>query len=62
MPGLSVAVSGNINEALDLSFAGTYGGSLGPMLDFEYWKFTYRMPEGFIGIPTIVLDLKLRHS
>ncbi|KAH6967981.1 hypothetical protein BKA56DRAFT_497921 [Ilyonectria sp. MPI-CAGE-AT-0026] len=62
VPGLSVAVSGNINQTLDLSFAGTYGGSLDPMLDFEYWKFTYRMPEGFVGIPTIVLDLELRHS
>lgn len=62
VPGLSVAVSGNINQTLDLSFAGTYGGILDPMLDFEYWKFTYRMPEGFVGIPTLVLDLELRHS
>lgn len=57
--GLKVTVSGNVNEAYELSFGGSYGGTSSTIRDFEYWNFTYTMPEGFQGVPTIVLDLEL---
>ncbi|KAH6980709.1 hypothetical protein BKA56DRAFT_643982 [Ilyonectria sp. MPI-CAGE-AT-0026] len=57
--GLKVTVSGNVNEAYELSFAGGYGGASSTIRDFEFWNFTYTMPEGFQGIPTIVLELEL---
>lgn len=34
-----------------------YGGSDSPIRDFEYWNFTYTMPDGFEGVPTVTLDL-----
>lgn len=55
--GLNVGVSGNVNETYSLSFAGDIGGSGSPIRDFEFWNFTYSMPAGFEGRPSIVLDL-----
>ncbi|KAE9579246.1 hypothetical protein CGMCC3_g4730 [Colletotrichum fructicola] len=55
--GLNVSVSGNINETYALSFAGEYGGSDSMIRDFEFWNFTYSMPAGFEGAPTVTLDV-----
>ncbi|WQF79252.1 hypothetical protein CDEST_04266 [Colletotrichum destructivum] len=57
--GLAVNVSGNVNETYSLSFAGSLGGTGSPIRDFEFWNFTYAMPAGFEGTPSIVLDLAL---
>ncbi|OHE97741.1 hypothetical protein CORC01_06946 [Colletotrichum orchidophilum] len=57
--GLSVNVSGNVNETYALSFAGSVGGTSSPIRDFEFWNFTYTLPQGFVGTPSIVLDLNL---
>ncbi|KAJ4995570.1 hypothetical protein K4K48_010107 [Colletotrichum sp. SAR 10_66] len=57
--GLNVSVSGNINETYALSFAGEYGGSDSMIRDFEFWNFTYFMPVGFEGAPTVTLDVTL---
>ncbi|KXH64760.1 hypothetical protein CNYM01_02074 [Colletotrichum nymphaeae SA-01] len=57
--GLSVNVSGNVNETFALSFAGSMGGTSSPIRDFEFWNFTYTLPQGFEGTPSIVLDLNL---
>ncbi|WYZ38274.1 hypothetical protein EsH8_III_000188 [Colletotrichum jinshuiense] len=57
--GLSVNVSGNVNETYSLSFAGSMGGSGSPIRDFEFWNFTYSVPQGFEGKPNIVLDVTL---
>ncbi|KAI8311148.1 hypothetical protein K4K61_012544 [Colletotrichum sp. SAR11_59] len=57
--GLNVSVSGNINETYALSFAGEYGGSDSMIRDFEFWNFTYSMPAGFEGAPTVTLDVTL---
>ncbi|KAF4906796.1 hypothetical protein CGCVW01_v012755 [Colletotrichum viniferum] len=57
--GLNVSVSGNINETYALSFAGEYGGSDSMIRDFEFWNFTYSMPVGFEGAPTVTLDVTL---
>ncbi|KAF4847491.1 hypothetical protein CGCSCA4_v005601 [Colletotrichum siamense] len=57
--GLNVSVSGNINETYALSFAGEYGGSDSMIRDFEFWNFTYSMPAGFEGAPTVTLNVTL---
>jgi hypothetical protein len=54
--GLSISVSGNVDEAFTLTFAGRYGGSAGPYYDHNYWRFEYRMPEGFEGTPELIID------
>ncbi|KAM5358458.1 hypothetical protein ACJZ2D_015272 [Fusarium nematophilum] len=59
VPGLKVAVSGNVNPEYQLSFAGHYGGTDKPIRDFEFWNFTYVMPAGFVGKPTLTLDLEI---
>lgn len=57
VPGLTVKVGGNANLNYTLGFAGQYGGQYRPMRDFEFWNFTYVMPEGFTGVPNLVLEL-----
>ncbi|KAG9502110.1 hypothetical protein J7337_007826 [Fusarium musae] len=57
--GLEVKVSGNINSTYALSFAGGYGGADSLIRDFEFWNFTYTMPSGFQGVPSVELDFKL---
>ncbi|EEU35671.1 uncharacterized protein NECHADRAFT_97902 [Fusarium vanettenii 77-13-4] len=57
--GLKVVVSGNVNMTHDLSFGGHYGGSDSPIRDFEFWNFTYSMPTGFVGTPTLTVDLEI---
>lgn len=57
--GLTVNVSGNANMTYNLTFAGEYGGAWRPINDFEYWNFTYSMPEGFIGTPNLCLEVEL---
>ncbi|KAI1495435.1 hypothetical protein F5X99DRAFT_403575 [Biscogniauxia marginata] len=59
IPGLKVEVSGNINLTYSLSFNGEYGGSGSTIRDFELWNFTYTMPDGFTGTPSLILDLEL---
>ncbi|KAH7311449.1 hypothetical protein B0I35DRAFT_396137 [Stachybotrys elegans] len=58
--GLDVKVSGNVDLNYNLTFAGHYGGASKPLRDFEFWNFTYHMPAGFVGTPSITLDLNLR--
>lgn len=57
--GLGVAVSGNVNTSYSLSFAGQAGGASKTLRDFEFWNFTYAMPDGFEGTPYLTLDLSL---
>ncbi|KAM0419054.1 hypothetical protein ACHAPT_011993 [Fusarium lateritium] len=59
VPGLKVAVSGNVNSTFSLSFGGHYGGTDTPIRDFEFWNFTYTMPAYFVGTPTLTLDLEM---
>ncbi|KAK8075330.1 hypothetical protein PG997_009993 [Apiospora hydei] len=54
--GISVNVSGNVNATHSLSFAGQMGGRSKPLRDFEYWNFTYVMPDGFRGLPQLSLE------
>lgn len=57
--GLNVAVTTNANESYSLTFGGANGGEAETLRDFEVWNFTYAMPDGFDGVPNMVLDAKL---
>lgn len=61
MQGLEVKVSGNVNETYELSFAGEYGGSSSPIRDFEFWNFTYSVPDRLDEVLRIVLDVALKY-
>jgi hypothetical protein len=57
--GLTVNVSGNVDPGYNLSYAGNLGGVWQPINDFEYWNFTYSMPKGFDGVPSVIVDVEL---
>lgn len=42
-----------------LSYAGRNGGDDEPINDFEFWNFTYALPEDFEGVPSLRLDFEL---
>ncbi|KAF9637480.1 hypothetical protein BFW01_g8376 [Lasiodiplodia theobromae] len=54
--GVSVNVTGNANLTYEIAFHGAYGGSGETVNDFEFWNFTYYMPDGFEGTPNLVLE------
>ncbi|EKG21698.1 hypothetical protein MPH_00962 [Macrophomina phaseolina MS6] len=54
--GVKVNVTGNANLTYTLGFHGAYGGSGETVNDFEFWNFTYLMPEDFEGTPNLVLS------
>ncbi|KAK8123026.1 hypothetical protein PG984_011696 [Apiospora sp. TS-2023a] len=58
--GLNVKVSGNVNMTNHLSFAGQVGGSSKPLRDFEFWNFTYVMPDEFQGVPHLSLEFSAK--
>ncbi|KAL2066155.1 hypothetical protein VTL71DRAFT_2226 [Oculimacula yallundae] len=58
--GLSVNVTGNVNSTYSVTWAGAYGGAYKPVNDFEFWNFTYTMPEGFVGVPSLLLELEFK--
>ncbi|KAG5661833.1 hypothetical protein KAF25_004072 [Fusarium avenaceum] len=59
LPKLNVSVTGNMDPKFDLSFGGAYGGSSQRLREFELWNFTYTMPSGFKGTPSLTLDLEM---
>lgn len=54
--GVKVNVTGNANLTYSLQFQGAYGGAGETVNDFEFWNFTYLMPEDFEGTPNLVLS------
>ncbi|KAF2014401.1 hypothetical protein BU24DRAFT_392532 [Aaosphaeria arxii CBS 175.79] len=54
--GISISVTGNVDEKYDLKFAGRYGGELSPWYDHNYWRFEYKMPAVLNGSPELVID------
>ncbi|KPM43742.1 hypothetical protein AK830_g2758 [Neonectria ditissima] len=58
IPGLDVSVSGNVNTSYSLAFAGENGGSASPAHTFEFWSFTFAMPDEFEGAPNLVLEFQ----
>lgn len=59
--GLRVNVSSETFDASNytLTYAGRNGGDDEPINDFEFWNFTYTLPEDFEGVPSLRLDFEL---
>ncbi|GME36463.1 hypothetical protein GTA08_BOTSDO00397 [Neofusicoccum parvum] len=57
--GVKVEVAGNANMSYEVSFNGAYGGAGETISDFEFWNFTYVMPEGFEGVPNLMLSFEV---
>ncbi|KAL1623142.1 hypothetical protein SLS54_004629 [Diplodia seriata] len=57
--GVSVTVEGNANLTYGVAFQGAYGGAGETVNDFEFWNFTYYMPEDFEGTPNLVLSFEV---
>ncbi|KAI4953191.1 hypothetical protein J4E86_006732 [Alternaria arbusti] len=54
--GIDVAVSGSVDLNAEVTFNGLVGGVGEVINDFEFWNFTYRMPEGSEEVPRVQLD------
>jgi hypothetical protein len=57
--GVKVNVSGTVNLAYSVEFAGLAGGKSEPINQFEYWNFTYGMPEGSHEVPRVRLEFEM---
>ncbi|RDW79783.1 hypothetical protein BP6252_04421 [Coleophoma cylindrospora] len=57
--GLTVNITGTINETFALSYAGGYGGADTVINNFEFWNFTYSMPQNSTAIPHLHLSVEL---
>lgn len=56
--GASITLSGNVDDDYQVAFAGRYGGAYDPYYDHNYWRFEYKMPAGFNGVPELVIDFE----
>ncbi|KAI4674435.1 uncharacterized protein J4E88_008169 [Alternaria novae-zelandiae] len=54
--GIDVVVSGSVGLDPEVTFNGLVGGAGEVINDFEFWNFTYRMPEGSEEVPRVQLD------
>ncbi|KAH8169469.1 hypothetical protein LIA77_10013 [Sarocladium implicatum] len=54
--GASISISGNVDVTPAVAFAGRYGGGAGgAYYGYNHWQFEHKMPEGFVGVPEIVI-------
>jgi hypothetical protein len=56
--GIKVNVSGTVELSYSVDFAGLMGGTGKPINDFEFWNFTYGMPEGSKEVPRVRLEFE----
>jgi hypothetical protein len=56
--GVKVNVSGTVELSYSVDFAGLMGGTGKPINDFEFWNFTYGMPEGSKEVPRVRLEFE----
>ncbi|KAM5343671.1 hypothetical protein ACJ41O_012208 [Fusarium nematophilum] len=59
IPELNISVSGNVNPSYSLAFAGQNGGQGSTAHTFEFWNFTFAMPEVFVGAPNLILEFEV---
>jgi hypothetical protein len=57
--GIHVNVSGTVDLSYSVTFNGLVGGTGKPINDFEFWNFTYTMPNGSTKTPRVRLDFEL---
>jgi hypothetical protein len=57
--GVNVNVTGTIDANYTVTFNGAVGGAGDPINEFEFWNFTYVMPEGSEEVPSVRLEFEL---
>ncbi|KAJ4992865.1 hypothetical protein SVAN01_01569 [Stagonosporopsis vannaccii] len=57
--GINVNVTGSVDQNYTVTFNGANGGAGDPINEFEFWNFTYLMPEGSSEVPRVRLELEL---
>ncbi|PVH93355.1 hypothetical protein DM02DRAFT_619309 [Periconia macrospinosa] len=57
--GVKVTVNGTVDSAYEVTFSGLVGGAGDPINDFEFWNFTYSMPQGSKETPKVRLQFEL---
>lgn len=58
IPNIGIKVGGNVNKDYKMEFAGVNGGEGSPAHGFEFWSYTFSMPETFDGPPNLVLEFE----
>ncbi|KAJ4401325.1 hypothetical protein N0V91_007989 [Didymella pomorum] len=58
--GISVNVTGSVGMNYTVTFNGANGGAGSPVNEFEFWNFTYVMPEGSGDVPRVRLEFELQ--
>ena len=57
--GINVNVTGTVDQNYTVTFNGANGGAGDPINEFEFWNFTYLMPEGSTEVPRVTLEFGL---
>ena len=58
--GVRVTVSGSVDlDTYQVAFNGLYGGAGNVINEFEFWNFTYGMPEGSSEVPWVRLEFEV---
>lgn len=58
--GINVNVTGTVDQNYTVTFNGAHGGAGETINEFEFWNFTYLMPEGSQETPRVRLDFELQ--
>lgn len=58
--GVTVNVTGTVDQNYTVTFNGANGGAGDPINEFEFWNFTYLMPQGSAEIPRVRLEFELK--
>ncbi|KAF1838170.1 hypothetical protein BDW02DRAFT_586045 [Decorospora gaudefroyi] len=57
--GVQVAVSGSVSMNYMVTFSGLHGGAGEVINEFEFWNFTYGMPEESSEVPHVRLEFEV---
>lgn len=57
--GVNVNVTGTVAQNYTVTFNGAVGGAGSPINEFEFWNFTYVMPQGSVETPRVRLEFEL---
>lgn len=57
--GIKVNVTGTVDQNYTVTFNGANGGAGGPINEFEFWNFTFKMPVGSKAVPQVRLEFEL---
>jgi hypothetical protein len=57
--GININVTGTVDQNYTVTFNGALGGAGDPVNEFEFWNFTYLMPQGSKEVPRVRLEFEL---